>query len=189
MTKAELRKVYLAKRQELSLAEIAEASNQIADRFFREVDLSGVTNLSTFVRVAKFAEIDTSAIYYNIWRNRPWIRTFAPQTDVETGDLRNLALFPDTPFVENRWGVREPAAGDVIDPLLLDIVIVPMLCGDAAGHRVGYGKGIYDRFLFACRPGCLKVGVNYFPPIESIASGEHDIRLDMCITPERVYHF
>jgi 5-formyltetrahydrofolate cyclo-ligase len=190
MTKAELRKLYLLKRSELSVAEIAEASKKIADRFFREIELGEVKSLSTFIRIAKFNEVDTSAIYYRLWKDRPWVRTYAPRTDVESGELENLMIFPDTPLTENRWGVREPAAGESIDPALIDVVIVPVLCADAEGHRVGYGKGFYDRFLTKCRSSCLKIGVNYFGPVsEPIDSAEHDVRLDACITPEALYRF
>jgi 5-formyltetrahydrofolate cyclo-ligase len=190
MTKAELRKIYLEKRRQLSVAEIAKASNEIAERFFREIDLSLVRNLSTFIRIAKFGEIDTSTIYYRIWKDQAWIRTFAPRSDLATGEMANVVIYPDTPFIENQWGVREPASGDEIDPQDLDLIIVPLLAVDAAGHRVGYGKGFYDRFLSKCRPDCLKVGLNYFEPDERIVDvGEHDIKLDACVTPTEVFRF
>ena len=190
MTKAELRQLYLQKRRDLDTAEIAQRSKQISDRFFRDVDLDAATNLSTFIRIPKFNEVDTSTIYYRLWKDRPWIRTFAPKTNIESGELENLTLFPDTPLLENQWGVREPASGDAIDPAALDLVIVPLLCADTSGHRVGYGKGIYDRFLAKCRPDCLKIGLNYFAPAEeSIDAAMHDVRLDACVTPETTYRF
>ena len=71
-----------------------------------------------------------------------------------------------------------------------DLIIVPLLAVDAQGHRVGYGKGFYDRFLSKCRPDCLKVGLNYFEPDERIVDvGEHDIKLDACVTPTEVFCF
>ena len=190
MTKAELRQLYLQKRRDLSTAEIAEASKRIADRFFWDIELDPVTTLSTFIRIPKFNEIDTSAIYYRLWKDRPWIRTFAPKTNIYTAELDNLTLFPDTPFTENRWGVREPDDGDIVDAASIDLVIVPLLCTDASGHRVGYGKGIYDRFLAKCRSSCLKIGLNYFVPTEvAIDAAAHDVRLDACVTPEVTYRF
>ena len=190
MTKAELRKLYLQKRRELSISEIADASKQIAERFFREIDLDDVKSLSTFVRIPKFNEVDTSAIYYRLWKDRPCIRTYAPKADLDSGELENLTLFPDTPLRQNRWGIREPISGEAIAPESLDAVIVPLICVDTAGHRVGYGKGFYDRFLAKCRPGCLKIGVNYFAPVEDrIGADEYDVELDACVTPEGTYRF
>ena len=174
----------------MPMAEIAEASRKIAERFFSEIDLGKVQSLSTFIRIAKFSEIDTSNIYYRLWRDQAWIRTYAPRAGIETGEIESVALFPDTQFSENRWGVREPLDGETVEPAGLDMVIVPLLCVDAAGHRVGYGKGFYDRFLKDCRTDCIKVGLNYFPPFKQIFDiAEHDIPLDVCVTPEKTYRF
>jgi 5-formyltetrahydrofolate cyclo-ligase len=80
--------------------------------------------------------------------------------------------------------------GDDTDPEVLDVALIPMLCFDEAGHRVGYGKGYYDGFLHGCRPDCIKVGLNFFPPVERIDDPHGaDIPLDLCITPGRVYRF
>lgn len=190
MTKSDLRECALRERRALTPAAVLDASNAIADRFFSSLDLDGVTTLSTFIRIPRFNEVDTSAIYYRIWKDRPWIRTFAPKADLETGEMTSVALFPDTPLIESRWNVREPMSGNAITADELDLVIVPLLGVDANGHRVGYGKGFYDRYLEACRPDCLKVGVNYFEPYDAILDvGEHDVALDLCITPSEVYRF
>ena len=70
------------------------------------------------------------------------------------------------------------------------MVLVPLLCFDESGHRVGYGKGFYDRFLTKCRPDTQKVGLSYFPPVKEITDADSfDIRLDLCLTPEKVWRF
>jgi len=72
----------------------------------------------------------------------------------------------------------------------IDMVLVPLLCFDRQGHRVGYNKGFYDKFLKRCRPDCLKIGLGYFPPeaaIDDISS--FDVKLDHCITPESIFDF
>jgi 5-formyltetrahydrofolate cyclo-ligase len=67
-------------------------------------------------------------------------------------------------------------------------VIIPLLAFDERGYRVGYGKGFYDRFLQGLTT--LKVGVSFFESGDDIEDvNEHDVQMDLCITPHRVYDF
>ncbi|MBV9241520.1 MAG: 5-formyltetrahydrofolate cyclo-ligase, partial [Acidobacteria bacterium] len=93
-------------------------------------------------------------------------------------------------LVENKWGIREPDGEQTASPDEFDIVLVPLLAFDSFGHRVGYGKGYYDRFLSLCRPDCLKIGLCAFAAetkIEDIHPG--DIKLDLCLTPDEGFAF
>lgn len=164
-------------------------SGDIGKRFFAEIDLKGVRNFHTFIRIRKFSEVDTSNIYYRLWRDHPNIKTFAPRIHAAEGELESVYFDSGTQFAENVWGIREPV-GDAAAPAEMDLVLVPLLCFDTRGHRVGYGKGFYDRFLARCRPGCQKIGVSYFLPEPEIAEiGENDIPLDACITPVKLFRF
>jgi 5-formyltetrahydrofolate cyclo-ligase len=91
-------------------------------------------------------------------------------------------------LIENAWGIREPAGDEPIDAAEIDMVLVPLLCFDKRSHRVGYGKGYYDRFLSKCRPDCLKIGLSFFPPVEAILRiGSRDIALDHFVLPDSTY--
>lgn len=70
------------------------------------------------------------------------------------------------------------------------MVLVPLLSFDRRGHRVGYGKGYYDRFLRKCRPDCQKVGLSIFEPIDEISdANENDEPLDAAVTPTATIRF
>ena len=72
----------------------------------------------------------------------------------------------------------------------MDVVFVPLLAFDEKGHRVGYGKGFYDRFLSQCKPEIIKIGLSFFEAEKEISySGKNDIMLDHCITPNEIYSF
>jgi 5-formyltetrahydrofolate cyclo-ligase len=189
MIKTQLRKAYLERRAALSAQEVQEASRGIAELFFDEVPLAGVRSVHTFIRIPKFNEIDTSLIYHRIWREYPSIQMSAPRLSGSDGiESVNFDLAAET--AESDWGIHEPAGDILTPPEDIDVVIVPLLCFDLRGYRVGYGKGYYDRFLAKCRSDCLKVGVSCFPPVPSIEDVDrYDVKLDLCIMPEKCLRF
>jgi len=188
MTKSELRGIYKQKRSELSRADVYEKSQQIADRFFESVDLRQVGTLHCFLSIAKFNEIDTSLILARLWREFPSIRTAVPRIRLANDELESVSIHSETEVVESRWGIREPIGDDLVEPGAIDLVIVPLLCFDVFGHRVGYGKGFYDRLLAKCRPNCLKVGLTYFSAVPRILdAGDHDVAIDLCVSPDTVF--
>ena len=190
MTKSELRKIYLEKRASRSPFEIDLTSRAIADRFFKTVDLTDVKKLHTFIRVARTHELDTSRIYYRLWRDRADIETYAPRIELGGTKMENVFFHAASDLVENRWGIREPDGDQTAEPNDFDVILVPLLAFDSFGHRVGYGKGYYDRFLAKCRPDCLKVGLCAFAAETKIDDiHEADIKLDLCLTPNETIRF
>lgn len=84
------------------------------------------------------------------------------------------------------FGVREPKktcrrAG----PGTIDLVIVPGLAFDRAGHRLGYGKGYYDRWLKKI-PAEKRIGVCFeFQVVDRLPSDGHDVPVAAVITERR----
>ena len=75
-------------------------------------------------------------------------------------------------------------------PNTIEVVFVPLLAFDKKGHRVGYGKGYYDKFLSHCAPSTIKVGLTFFTPVVKIKDIETtDMALDYVISPDRIYSF
>jgi 5-formyltetrahydrofolate cyclo-ligase len=67
---------------------------------------------------------------------------------------------PDAPMIEGSYKEMVPEKGDRLIP---EVVIVPLVAFDAAGGRLGYGGGFYDRtleLLRAARP-VLAIGFAY----------------------------
>ena len=187
MTKAELRKIYLAKMKNLSPSERDEKSRLISDTFFASFDLTKIKFLHCFLPIEKFNEIDTRIIFERVWREFPQIETLVPRVNFQTNEIENLTFTPRTELVQNNWQIPEPAHNESAASEKIDAVLVPLLCFDSHGFRVGYGKGFYDKLLANCRTDCLKIGLSFFPPVENIADvNEFDIKLDFCVTPEDV---
>ncbi len=187
MTKAELRKIYLARQRNLSPVERISKSERISNQFFQAFDLHEISFLHCFLPIEKFNEIDTNFIFQKIWRDFPQIETLVPRVNLQTDKIENLIFAPETEIVKNAWEIFEPTQGESIETEKIDVVLIPLLCFDTRGFRIGYGKGFYDKFLKNCRADCLKIGLSYFEPVAEIAdSQEFDVPLDFCVTPEKI---
>jgi 5-formyltetrahydrofolate cyclo-ligase len=87
------------------------------------------------------------------------------------------SLQPSEPY-----GILEPTTPElsIINCQLL-IAIVPGMAFDKQGHRLGRGKGYYDRFLSRI-PNIYKIGVCFpFQLVESVLSEKTDILMDEVI--------
>jgi 5-formyltetrahydrofolate cyclo-ligase len=191
MKKSELRKHYLSKRKAILVEEIAIKSREITDLFFHRFDLSAIKNLHIFLPIIKHNEIDTFLIIRHLQQNFPEINIIIPKIIPEKLVLENY-LFNEKNLTENAWGILEPSGEnqEKILPEHIDLVIIPLLIFDINGNRVGYGKGFYDRFLQQCKPETLKIGVCLEEPIDLIEdTNEFDVKMDFCITHNKVYRF
>lgn len=174
----------------LTVEERELASTGIIERFFNGFQLTEISVLHCFISIERFGEVDTRPIFQRIWSEFGNIQTVVPRVNRETGELESLLYGPDTELRHNRWQIGEPVHNDRVDPVAIDLVLVPLICFDLNGHRVGYGKGYYDRLLSRCRPECKKIGLCMFPPINEISDAhDGDVRLDSCITPSETFGF
>lgn len=86
----------------------------------------------------------------------------------------------DSPLVADRYGIPTPAEGATLQP---DLLLIPLNAFDAAGFRLGYGGGYFDRTLAALQPRPLTVGVGFeCNRLPSILPQPHDLPLDWIIT-------
>lgn len=63
----------------------------------------------------------------------------------------------------------------------IELAIIPGMAFDAMGHRLGRGKGYYDRLLPQLT-AAYKIGVCYpFQFVSDVPSEEHDVRMNEVI--------
>jgi len=87
---------------------------------------------------------------------------------------------PDTQMEAGRWDISHPAEGLPVTPSAL---LIPLVGFDAAGHRLGYGGGFYDRTLAALSPRPLAIGVGFEAGrLADIAPAAHDQPMDVVVT-------
>ena len=95
------------------------------------------------------------------------------------------AWTPDSPMCDDRFGIPTPSTGDFLQPQAL---LIPVNAFDAAGYRIGYGGGFFDRTLAALNPRPLAIGVGFeLSRVDSICPEAHDICLDAVVTEAGVF--
>ncbi len=69
---------------------------------------------------------------------------------------------------------------------LADIVLVPLVAWDADGHRLGYGKGYFDKAL-AANTSPTTIGLAFEAQrSEMIPQSPTDVALEIVVTEEQV---
>ncbi|HEY3798992.1 MAG TPA: 5-formyltetrahydrofolate cyclo-ligase [Caulobacteraceae bacterium] len=138
---------------------------------------------------------DPAAVVAGYWPMRgefdplPWLRNLpAAALPVVTAPHTPLAFRPwreGAPMETALFRTTHPSQGEFVRP---DVLLVPMVGFDAAGHRLGYGGGYYDRTIAALRPGVRAIGVGFeLGRLASLEPQPHDARLDAIVTEAGVF--
>lgn len=189
MQKKEARRIFKEKRNALTAVQRSKMDDMLLIRF-QSQELPPPVTVFSYYPLEASQEPNTFLFTDYLSFQFPAVQVCYPRIDKNTGAMNAVAVDDDCIFKPNEYSIPEPLTGDTINPLYIDMVILPLLAFDQRGYRVGYGKGFYDKFLAGCRENCLKVGFSYFEAIEQIDDcNEFDVPLDLCITPQNVYVF
>jgi len=105
-----------------------------------------------------------------------------PVTPERGSPLTFRSWKPGDTLVPGRFGTHHPT-GEEQKP---DFILVPLLAFDAAGNRLGYGGGYYDR-TFATLPDAYRLGCAFAAQqIEKVPTGPTDIKLHAVATQSSI---
>ena len=187
MTKKELRVKYRQLRNSLSESDIEERSVAIANQIL-QLPIWEKTYFHVYLPIIENNEVDTEFILHVLAGKDKEI--VVSKSDFDTLKMTHYLLTDNTKFKKNKYKIPEPIDGLEVPVAKIDVVFVPLLAYDIKGNRVGYGKGFYDSFLSECRIETLKIGLSFFEAEATIEDVfEKDVKLDFCVTPNRVYEF
>jgi len=186
MNKNKQRIKYKKLRESLSDTERDELSIRIANQTLR-LPIWNKIYYHLFLSIHKHQEIDTEFLL-QILQGRDKSVVIS-KSDFQTGEMTHFLLQENTRIVISSFGIPEPVEGLEVAVSQIDVVFVPLLAFDKQGHRIGYGKGFYDRFLSQCKPDAIFVGLSFFDAEEHIQAESTDIPLHFCVTPDKIYDF
>jgi len=181
--KAALRKQVLATRHSAHTADITtngEASRAAMDHFLAAQLHTGAKIISGYRPIR--TEIDPTPLMEAL--HAAGHRLCVPVIQGRGLALKFREWSPGAEMIEGDFGAFVPATGDWLAPYLL---IAPLVAFDAAGWRLGYGGGFYDRSLqgLRARQRTLAVGLAYSAQqVDAVPRDPTDQPLDAIVTEQ-----
>ena len=183
--KRALRAEHRRKRSEWAPAVGSESAQQAGEGLWAQladaVDWSQVGCAALYAAVGH--ELDTEPLRRQL--SVRGVRTCYPRIVCERPPkLAFHAIADPAELAPARFGLHEPqATATPVLPTEIDVFIVPGLAFDAAGRRLGQGRGYYDACLQS-QPDALRVGVCHpWQHISAVPCEPHDERMDLLATP------
>lgn len=183
-TKEELREHFLDKRKKISKEERDIANKAIFDNFFSKVILEKDSRVTGYWPVK--GEADCIPILKELTKRGH--KCFLPHMESSKTPLSFLEWNEETPMAMGKFNIPEP---NVTISGVPNVLIVPFLCFDENGSRVGYGDGMYDRTIKELTKDgspVFVVGIGYeIQRAIYIPADENDMIMDVVITDKDVY--
>lgn len=174
--RAALRREKIAARLALSAAQHRNASALILDRLEKLLELRPPATIG-FCRPIR-AEVDCQPLVERLLA-AGW-HAVVPTVVARAAPMEFRPWWPGAPLTVDPYGIPVPATPVGHAPAVL---LVPLVAFDAAGYRLGYGGGFFDRTLATCHPRPETIGVGFaFAEVATIHPEPHDVPLDRIVT-------
>lgn len=180
--KKKLRQRFRARRQKLGHDEASRASKAVCRRLRDATLFHSVQSVAGYAPLGR--EIDVGAFL------RQCIKQGVEVSLPRVMGSQEMVFCPIEDWDElepGAFGIDEPC-GPATSSENIEVFLVPGLAFDSRGHRLGFGKGYYDRALPA--PGnALAVGVGYHWQFvdDELPAAPHDRPMDVVVT-DRIWH-
>lgn len=185
--KFKLRKQYRDLRQQVTPKVRHEAALLAANHFQNLTDFKNSQCIACYLAVKD--EFDSSPIIEIIWNaKKTCYIPILDQKDKDQNFLRFVRYQYGDPLHMNRYGILEPTnISHEINPIELDMVILPLIAFDTKGNRLGTGGGYYDRTFAMLKDNPQQkpfmLGLGYASQqVESIPQDVWDVSLDGVLT-------
>ncbi len=185
--KAALRSKMLAKRSALSADECKHLSEIICDRFLSSAEYRGAKTILLYK--AYNNEVDTDLIFEKAIADGKTVAY--PVSGIVDGEPEMTFYITEDllKFAEGYKGIKEPDTKAGAKPFTgkADVCVAPGVVFDRHCHRIGYGKGFYDRYINKQSP-CKVIALAYeIQMADDFDTEECDRLVDMVITDKSIY--
>lgn len=185
ITKQHLRNTLRQQRRALNPATVSSHSRQICDAIIAQPEYDTAAHIACYL--SAFNEVDLIHLIQHAWQSEKLI--YVPV--IKDTQMQFYPLTPATTLTTNPFGIKEPIIENLqpINPLELNLIVVPLVGFDAQRNRLGQGAGYYDRYLahYTDTP-VTTIGVAFeVQKATELPTDPWDISLDMIITERNSY--
>ena len=172
VNKQELRKAIRARKRAMTEEEIVTRSEKLAKLFYESEAYRSAETLYGYMPYNQ--EVRTVPMMRRALADGK--RVAVPK--VYGDEMRFIYITDFDAMAKSEFGIPEPIADSPVAADETALVLMPGLAFDAAGHRIGYGGGFYDKFLQA-EPEHPTLALCYeFQMLAHLETEEHDIPVD-----------
>ncbi|MFC2143124.1 5-formyltetrahydrofolate cyclo-ligase [Candidatus Aenigmatarchaeota archaeon] len=177
--KNENRKETLTKMKEHDAKEIIKKSDFIRKKFLSSPDFRSAKNIMVYI--SKENEVNTHEMIKEILlTDKKIIVPFMSEKCMLISELNDFDKLK-----ENKYGFLEPENLKNFDKNNIDLIVVPGICFDVNGRRIGRGAGHYDKFLSNINDKNRIAFAFDFQVKDRVTTEKHDINVFKIITEKR----
>lgn len=173
MNKNELRRLIRNEKRRFSQQQLAEASLSVMRRLLAHPRLQAARTVMMYYSLPD--EVCTHTVIDTLTGMG---KTVVLPVVVGEGLMQLRRYTGRESLRQGAYGIMEPVGDLFTDINFIDLIVVPGMAFDPQGHRLGRGKGYYDRFL-SQTPHIYKLGMCFdFQKTSLVPTSEHDIPVD-----------
>lgn len=173
MEKSELRKEIRQRKRQFTQQQLREMSLAIIGRLLNHPKVRAAHTVLFYYSLPDEVYTHEAVDQLVAQGKRVLLPVVLPDNEMELHEYTG----PES-MQEDCYHILEPKGKTFIDLSEIDVALIPGMSFDANGHRLGRGKGYYDRFL-AKAPSLYKIGVCFpFQKLEEVPSDKYDVVMD-----------
>ncbi|OIR60348.1 5-formyltetrahydrofolate cyclo-ligase [Bacillus sp. FMQ74] len=181
--KSQLRKKTMEELSALSNEDLLQKTERIYKYLFSLPDWQNAGTIA--VTISRGLEIPTRPVIEQAWEERKQV--CIPKCHPDTKKMQFRAYQTDDQLETVYAGLLEPIIEKTkeVNPSKIDLMIVPGVCFDVNGFRIGFGGGYYDRYLseYEGKTVSLLFECQLFANVPRLP---HDMPVHKLITEDRI---
>ncbi|MCY4389842.1 MAG: 5-formyltetrahydrofolate cyclo-ligase [Desulfurellaceae bacterium] len=182
--KRRLRTLLRQRRRALSAQDVRKNSQRIAARLCAQAMFHQARQILLYSSDEN--EVETEGLWQAACRRG--IDVYYPRVTADKQEVEFVRRHDNEPLIPGVFDIPVPPGEDLLTSVAqTDLVLIPGVGFDRAGHRLGRGRGYYDRVLRNLLAGALRVGLAHdYQIVSHIPIDEHDERVDYIVTEKRL---